>query len=385
MSTLETTNLKNPSSASNNIVLNADGSVGGGLGDTLAAKLDSATVQNAQTGTTYTFVLADAGKLVTASNAAATTYTVPPQSSVAWVANSQLRVTNLNTGVVTFAAGAGVTVTNTAATLAQYQSATLIRTGADAWTVVPFSGGVSALTSSDVTVNSGSPVISTSGGFTIYEFKTVGAGQITLAKAGTADILVVGGGGSGGTDYQLGAYNAGGGGAGGHLYVTSAYLNQGALSIVVGAGGAASGTRYDSAGQNGNTSRLGQYYATGGGGGASYGGFPGLAGGSGGGGGQNGTNGGSGTSGLGNSGATPTGTTGGGGGGAGGAGGLPAGGVGVSNSITGAAVTRAAGGAGGSGGGGAGAANSGNGGKGSAGTSVGSAGGSGIVIIRVKT
>jgi hypothetical protein len=45
-------------------------------------------------------------------------------------------VTNLGAGVVTFAGGVGVTVTNTAATLAQYQTATLVRTGSDAWTVI---------------------------------------------------------------------------------------------------------------------------------------------------------------------------------------------------------------------------------------------------------
>jgi len=42
MSTVETTNLKNPSSGSNNIVLNTDGTVGGVLGTTLDAKLNIA-------------------------------------------------------------------------------------------------------------------------------------------------------------------------------------------------------------------------------------------------------------------------------------------------------------------------------------------------------
>ena len=113
------------------------------LNSELAAKYDSAPAINAQTGTTYTFVLADAtaGKTVTASNASASTYTVPPQSSVAFSAGALLRVTNLGAGVVTFAGGAGVTVTNTAGTLAQYQKATLVRTGSDAWTVIPFGGG----------------------------------------------------------------------------------------------------------------------------------------------------------------------------------------------------------------------------------------------------
>jgi hypothetical protein len=99
-------------------------------------KADLALVQNAQTGTTYTFVAADFTKLVTASNGAASTYTIPPESSVTWPANTLLRVTNLGAGVVTFAGDVGVTVTNTAATLAQYQTATLVRTGSDAWTVI---------------------------------------------------------------------------------------------------------------------------------------------------------------------------------------------------------------------------------------------------------
>jgi len=96
---------------------------------------------NAQTGTTYTFVLADVGKTVTASNANPQTYTIPPQASVVWLANTTLNVLNLGAGVVTFAAGAGVTVTNTAQTLTQYQSARLVRTASDAWTVTPDSGG----------------------------------------------------------------------------------------------------------------------------------------------------------------------------------------------------------------------------------------------------
>lgn len=117
------------------------------LDSALAAKYDSAPAINAQIGTTYTFVLADAtaGKTITASNAAASTYTVPPQSSVAFSAGALLRVTNLGAGVVTFAGGVGVTVTNTAGTLAQYQTATLVRTGSDAWTVIPFAGTPSGM------------------------------------------------------------------------------------------------------------------------------------------------------------------------------------------------------------------------------------------------
>jgi cyanophycinase-like exopeptidase len=115
---------------------------------TIATGFDSAVAiptYNNQTGTTYTFALSDIGKTVTANNAGASTYTIPPTASVTWPSNTTLRVVNLGAGVVTFAAGAGVTVTNTTATLAQYQAVELVRTGLNAWTVIPM-GGKSGLT-----------------------------------------------------------------------------------------------------------------------------------------------------------------------------------------------------------------------------------------------
>jgi hypothetical protein len=44
---------------------------------------------NAQTGTTYTFVLGDAGDIVTSSNAATVAMTIPPNSSVAFPIGSK--------------------------------------------------------------------------------------------------------------------------------------------------------------------------------------------------------------------------------------------------------------------------------------------------------
>lgn len=106
---------------------------------TIATGFDSAVAiptYNNQTGTTYTFVLADTPKVVTSNNASAVTFTVPPQSSVAWATGATLQVKNLGAGAVTFAGGVGVTITNTATTVPQYGEATLVRTGSDAWTVV---------------------------------------------------------------------------------------------------------------------------------------------------------------------------------------------------------------------------------------------------------
>ena len=80
------------------------------LDDTFASKLGVAILINAQTGTTYTLVLADQGKLVTAANASAITITVPPNSSVAFPVGTQIGVMQTGAGQVTLAAGAGVTL-----------------------------------------------------------------------------------------------------------------------------------------------------------------------------------------------------------------------------------------------------------------------------------
>lgn len=90
---------------------------------------------NAQTGTGYTLVLADAGKLVTLTNAGAITLTVPPNSSVAFAVGDTVNIAQLGAGQVTVAEGAGVTV-NTAETLVlqdQYSTATLVKTATDTW------------------------------------------------------------------------------------------------------------------------------------------------------------------------------------------------------------------------------------------------------------
>lgn len=97
---------------------------------------------NAQTGTTYTFVLADNGKLVTASNASAQTYTIPLNSSVAYATGAQINIIQIGAGQVTIVGAGGVTVASTGATAAspklrvQYSSATLIKVATDTWYVV---------------------------------------------------------------------------------------------------------------------------------------------------------------------------------------------------------------------------------------------------------
>lgn len=97
---------------------------------------------NAQTGTTYTFVLADNGKLVTASNASAQTYTIPLNSSVAYAVGAQINLIQIGAGQVTIVGAGGVTVASNAATSSspkcrnQYAAATLIKVATDTWYVI---------------------------------------------------------------------------------------------------------------------------------------------------------------------------------------------------------------------------------------------------------
>lgn len=65
---------------------------------------------NAQTGTTYTLVLADAGKTVEMNNAAGNTLTIPPNASVAFPVNTLIEVHQTGAGATSVVGGAGVTL-----------------------------------------------------------------------------------------------------------------------------------------------------------------------------------------------------------------------------------------------------------------------------------
>ena len=98
---------------------------------------------NAQTGTTYTFALSDNGKLVTASNASAQTYSIPTNATTAFPTGTQINIIQIGAGQVTIqAASSGTTtVSSTGATAtapklrAQYSAATLIKASTDLWYV----------------------------------------------------------------------------------------------------------------------------------------------------------------------------------------------------------------------------------------------------------
>lgn len=126
----------------------SDTLVGKATTDTLTNKtLTSPTINsakinlalNAQTGTSYTLVASDSSKLVTTSNAASITLTVPPSI---FAAGEQINVQSIGAGLTTFAAGSGVTITSTGATpaapvlRAQYSACTVICTASNVFTIV---------------------------------------------------------------------------------------------------------------------------------------------------------------------------------------------------------------------------------------------------------
>jgi len=108
-------------------------------GAVTAGSLVAPLAINAQTGTTYTFVIGDAGKLVTSSNGSAQTITVPPNSSVAFATGTQIIVQNIGSANATLAEGSGVTINSKDSAKeidGQYAAATLIKTATDAWSLI---------------------------------------------------------------------------------------------------------------------------------------------------------------------------------------------------------------------------------------------------------
>lgn len=103
-------------------------------GNTITVSKGAVTI-NAQTGTSYTLVLADAPKFVTMTNAAASTLTVPPNSSVAFPVGTLIEGAQLGAGQVTLTPGAGVTINGSPGlkVAAQYGTFGLLKTATDTW------------------------------------------------------------------------------------------------------------------------------------------------------------------------------------------------------------------------------------------------------------
>lgn len=87
--------------------------------------------------TSRTASLSDSSSYIRFTNGSATTYTIPPQSSVAWLAGSQIEFEQGGAGAVTVQGGSGVTIrvnaALTAVTNGQYAVAGLKRIAENEW------------------------------------------------------------------------------------------------------------------------------------------------------------------------------------------------------------------------------------------------------------
>jgi len=109
--------------------------LGSSVDSTVFTGLTTAT-RNAQTGTTYTLVVGDAGKIVDLNNASAITLTVPLNG---FTTGTRIDLIQTGAGQVTVAAASGVTINSKGAALkitGQWSAATLIQRSANLWVLV---------------------------------------------------------------------------------------------------------------------------------------------------------------------------------------------------------------------------------------------------------
>jgi hypothetical protein len=93
---------------------------------------------NAQTGTSYTLVAGDAGKLVTLSNAGAIALTVPEDSDATIAVGTYIDLLQLGAGQVTVGPGSGATLRTsglTAKARAQYSRLGVQKISANTWSL----------------------------------------------------------------------------------------------------------------------------------------------------------------------------------------------------------------------------------------------------------
>jgi len=93
----------------------------------------SALTANSQSGTSYTLVLGDAGKVVELTNAAAVTLTVPTNSSVTFPVGTIIELYRGGAGQVTVSTTATLRAPRGPKLAVQYASASLRKRATDEW------------------------------------------------------------------------------------------------------------------------------------------------------------------------------------------------------------------------------------------------------------
>jgi hypothetical protein len=126
-------------------ILGATGA--GNIGDLTAAQAktvlaitdsDVAKPVTTQAGTAYTAVAGDANSYIRFTNGGTITFTIPPNSSVAYAIGTEITFEQAGAGLLSVAAGAGVTINSRAGDLTlagQYAVAAMKKVGTDTWTL----------------------------------------------------------------------------------------------------------------------------------------------------------------------------------------------------------------------------------------------------------
>jgi len=118
--------------------LPADFEIFGDAVDASVFEVETQVELNNQTGTTYTLVSADRGKLVSLSNASAITLTIPTNATTAFPTGTRIDIIQTGAGQVTVG-GAGVTINSKLSNkklTGQGSAASLIKFATDTWWLV---------------------------------------------------------------------------------------------------------------------------------------------------------------------------------------------------------------------------------------------------------
>lgn len=94
---------------------------------------------NAQTGTSYTLALSDAGKIIEMNNAAANLVVIPLNSTVAFPTGTKIDIIQTGAGATSASIVSGVTLNSEAGKRkvnAQWQAATLVKRATDTWVMI---------------------------------------------------------------------------------------------------------------------------------------------------------------------------------------------------------------------------------------------------------
>ena len=123
--------------------INDDSSYAATITNALAEKSPLYPSTNAQTGSTYTLILTDAGKYVEMNNASSNTLTVPLNASVAFPIGTEITIIQTGAGTTTISPAAGVTVdyysltgAGTRTIKARWAAASLIKRATNTWVLI---------------------------------------------------------------------------------------------------------------------------------------------------------------------------------------------------------------------------------------------------------